>query len=98
MLISRTFLKLSFAIIFIAVKAINAPATAQFTSKNGISAVVTTERARAELVAHAPQGVAAGLDDKITPSAALAHVLEEFWRFWSAHDADLDAARGRDGG
>jgi thiol:disulfide interchange protein len=57
-----------FAILFIAIQTINTPAIAKFTSKNGASSVITTERARAELLAHAPQGVAASLDDKITPN------------------------------
>ena len=65
---SRTLLKSLFAIICIAVQAINTPAKAQFSSKNNFPAVVTTERVRAELLAHAPQGVTASLDDKITPN------------------------------
>ena len=68
MLISRTYPKALFAIIFIATQAINTLANAQFTSKNDLKPVVTTERARAELLAHAPQGVTAGNDDKITPN------------------------------
>jgi thiol:disulfide interchange protein len=68
MLISRTFSKTLFAIIFIAIQAINTPATAQFTSKNEVKSIVTTERARAELMAHAPQGVTTSNDDKITPN------------------------------
>jgi thiol:disulfide interchange protein/DsbC/DsbD-like thiol-disulfide interchange protein len=68
MLISRTFSVTLFAIIFIAFQAINTPATAQFTSKNEIKSVVTTERVRAELLAHAPQGVNTSNDDKITPN------------------------------
>ena len=60
------------AILFIAIQAINTTATAQIISKNGVSHVVVTERARAELLAHAPQGINTGitasLDDKITPN------------------------------
>jgi thiol:disulfide interchange protein len=56
------------AIFFIVIQAINTPANAQFTPKNGVSSVVTTERARAELMAHAPQGVTPSSDDKITPN------------------------------
>jgi thiol:disulfide interchange protein/DsbC/DsbD-like thiol-disulfide interchange protein len=68
MLMSRTLLKSLFTIIFIAIQAINTPAKAQFSSKSGASSVVTTERVRAELLAHAPQGVTASNDDKITPN------------------------------
>jgi thiol:disulfide interchange protein/DsbC/DsbD-like thiol-disulfide interchange protein len=57
-----------FAIVFITVQAINTPATAQFISKNEYKSVVTTERVRAELLAHAPQGVTLSNDDKITPN------------------------------
>ncbi len=64
----RIILKTLFTIIFIAIQAINTPATAQFFSKNNFSSVVTTERVRAELLAHAPQGVTASLDEKITPN------------------------------
>jgi thiol:disulfide interchange protein len=66
--ISNTFYTIKFAILLIAIQSINTQATAQFASKNSISAVVTTERARAELMAHAPQGVTATNDDKITPN------------------------------
>jgi thiol:disulfide interchange protein len=48
-----------FATVFIAACAISTPAIAQFSSKNGAS-VVTTPQVRAELLAHAPQGVAPG--------------------------------------
>ena len=68
MLMSSTLYKSLFAIILIAAQAINTPAFAQFTSKNDVKSVVTTERARAELLAHAPQGVNTSLDDKITPN------------------------------
>jgi thiol:disulfide interchange protein/DsbC/DsbD-like thiol-disulfide interchange protein len=76
MLMSRIFSKSFFAIIFIAIQAINTPATAQISGQNSLSfsgsgkaqSVVTTERVRAELLAHAPQGVSASLDDKITPN------------------------------
>ncbi len=77
---SRTFFKTLFAIIFIAIQAINTPAIGQnapqnvaqsglsFSSSTKAQPVVTTERVRAELMAHAPQGVTASLDDKITPN------------------------------
>ena len=84
MLMPRTFFKTLFAIIFIAIKAINTPAIAQnitqnitqnstqsnlsFSSSTKAQPVVTTERVHAELMAHAPQGVAASADDKITPN------------------------------
>ncbi len=68
MLMSRIILKTLFTIIFIAIQAINTPATAQFSSKNSYSSIVTTERVRAELLAHAPQGVNASNGDKITPN------------------------------
>jgi DsbC/DsbD-like thiol-disulfide interchange protein/cytochrome c biogenesis protein CcdA len=57
-----------FAILFVAIQAINTPAIAKFTSKDNLSFVVTTDRVRAELLAHAPQGVTASNDDKITPN------------------------------
>ena len=63
-----TSIKLLFAINLIAFQAINTPANAQFVSKNELKSVVTTERVRAELLAHAPQGVTASNDDKITPN------------------------------
>ncbi len=47
-------------------QAINTPAIAQFSSKAGLTSVVTTERVRAELLVQAPQGVTASNDDKIT--------------------------------
>jgi thiol:disulfide interchange protein len=86
MLISRIFLKIVFAITLVAVQAINTPAKAQFDSKNDLKTVVTTERARAELMAHAPQGVTASSDDKITPNTVwvglqLAH-QPEWHTYW----------------
>ena len=48
---------LLFAILFIAINIIPVSVRAQFTSKNGISSVVTTEQVRAELIAYAPQGI-----------------------------------------
>ena len=65
-----------FAIFFIAAQAVNTPAKAQNAAQNGTQialnssnkSVLTTERVRAELLAHAPQGVTASLDDKITPN------------------------------
>lgn len=65
----RAALRLLFALFFIAFSAGWASANAQFLSKFGASssssssaagAVVNTERVRAELVAHAPEGVAPG--------------------------------------
>ncbi len=59
--------RIFYAILLIAISAWWTGANAQFFSKSsasssasGASAVVTTERVRAELVAHAPQGVAPG--------------------------------------
>ena len=61
-----------FAIFFIAIQAINTPAKAQnslsISSSKNLQSVVTTERVRAELLAHAPQGVTASNDEKITPN------------------------------
>ncbi len=63
---SRLSTRLLFAILFIAASACWTSARAQLFSKSGASnapgasAVVTTPRVRAELVAHAPQGVAPG--------------------------------------
>ena len=76
MLTSRFSLKLIFALLLIAVQAINTPATAQNSLKIGNSLaarpVATTERVRAELMAHAPQGVTSSPDNKdsdtITPN------------------------------
>ena len=68
MLFLKSPIHLVFAIFFVAVQAINTPAIAQFSSKIGLTSVVTTERVRAELLAHAPQGVTASSDDKITPN------------------------------
>ena len=70
----RPSIKLLLAINLIAIQAINTPAKAQNTAQNGAQiglnstnkSVVTTERVRAELLAHAPQGVTASNDDKIT--------------------------------
>jgi DsbC/DsbD-like thiol-disulfide interchange protein/cytochrome c biogenesis protein CcdA len=60
-----------FTILFIATQAVNTYAIAQNNTPIGLNSthksVVTTERVRAELMAHAPQGVAASSDDKITP-------------------------------
>ena len=61
--ISSTFryVKFLIATIFVAIQAISTPATGQNISTSSIStakSVVTTERVRAELMAHAPQGVA----------------------------------------
>jgi thiol:disulfide interchange protein/DsbC/DsbD-like thiol-disulfide interchange protein len=53
----RPYLRL--ASFLIAACALSAPALAQFSSKTG-SSVVTTPQVRAELLAHAPQGVAPG--------------------------------------
>ena len=65
-------LKSVFAILFVANFLINTPATAQnslqIASSQSAKPVVTTERVRAELMAHAPQGVTASNDDKITPN------------------------------
>ena len=65
--LSRFATRLLFALLFIAASALWTGANAQLFSKSGASnsasgtsAVVTTERVRAELVAHAPQGVAPG--------------------------------------
>ena len=65
--LSRFAARLLFALLFIASSALWTGANAQLFSKSGASnsasgtsAVVTTERVRAELVAHAPQGVAPG--------------------------------------
>ena len=76
MLITRTTYKTLFAIIFIAIQAINTPANSQntvqsslsFSSSSKAQSVVTSDRVRAELLAHAPQGVTASNDDKITPN------------------------------
>ena len=61
-----------FAIFFIAIQAINTSAKAQnslsISSSKNLQSVVTTERVRAELLAHAPQGVTASNDEKITPN------------------------------
>jgi thiol:disulfide interchange protein/DsbC/DsbD-like thiol-disulfide interchange protein len=64
----KSVLNTLYAILFIALQAIITPATAQFSSKNEVKSIVTTERARAELMAHAPQGVTPSNDDKITPN------------------------------
>ena len=86
-LLLNTLITIIIAILFIAIKAINTPAIAQFTSKNDLKPVVTTERARAELLAHAPQGVTASNDDKITPNTVwvglqLAHqpLWHTYWK------------------
>ena len=76
MLTSRFSIRLLFALLLIAVQAINTPATAQNSLKISASQparpVVVTERVRAELMAHAPQGVNGGMggsnDDKIGPN------------------------------
>ncbi len=82
-------LKLVFAILFVANYAINTPATAQFDAKSSLKPVVTTERVRAELMAHAPQGVNVNelhTGDKITPNTVwvglqLAH-QPEWHTYW----------------
>lgn len=65
--LTRSAARVLFAIIFIAISSYWTGARAQFFSPSAASgsapaasAVVTTERVRAELVAHAPQGVAPG--------------------------------------
>lgn len=80
MLTSRFPVKLVFAILLIAIKVINTPAIAQnnlsiaaqnnlqITNSQSAKPVVKTERVRAELMAHAPQGVIPGNDDKIGPN------------------------------
>jgi thiol:disulfide interchange protein/DsbC/DsbD-like thiol-disulfide interchange protein len=66
------FIKFILAIFLIAIQAINTPANAQNSTKIELNStstsVLTTERVRAELLAHAPQGVTASNDDKITPN------------------------------
>ena len=61
-----------FAIFFIAAQAVNVPALAQNSTQIGLNSsnknFLTTERVRAELLAHAPQGVTASQDEKITPN------------------------------
>src|SRR5690606_29150088 len=63
---SRLSARLLFALLFMATSALWTGANAQLFAKpgassaSGASAVVTTPRVRAELVAHAPQGVAPG--------------------------------------
>ena len=54
--------RLFFALLFIAVSALSTGANAQFSQKSSAAAgsVVTTPYVRAELLAHAPQGVAPG--------------------------------------
>ncbi len=83
--------KLLFAIILIAIQAIITQATGQNQSLSVATtgtSVVTTERVRAELMAHAPQGVAVS-GDKIDANTVwvglqlahqpqLAHLLEKF--------------------
>jgi thiol:disulfide interchange protein len=86
MLTSSPLFKTISAIIFIAVQAINTSAIAQFNVKNDSKSVVTTERARAELMAHAPQGVTSSSDDKVTPNTVwvglqLAH-KPEWHTYW----------------
>ena len=90
----KSVLNTLFAILFIAIQAINTPATAQFTSKNEVKSIVTTERVRAELMAHAPQGITVSSDDKITPNTVwvglqLAH--QPHWHtYWkNAGDSGL---------
>jgi thiol:disulfide interchange protein len=86
MLKSRSFLKFVFASLLIASYSINTSARAEFSLKNDLKSVVTTERARAELMAHAPQGVTASNDDNITPNTVwvglqLAH-QPEWHTYW----------------
>ncbi len=72
----KTSLTSYFALFLIATQAVNTLASAQNAPQNSIQiglnssnkSVVSTERVRAELLAHAPQGVAASQDDKITPN------------------------------
>jgi DsbC/DsbD-like thiol-disulfide interchange protein len=69
-------LQFTLAIFFIAAQAVNTPAIAQNSTQIGLNSsnksVLTTERVRAELLAHAPQGINTGAtasqDDKITPN------------------------------
>ena len=72
MLGKNSFIKFISAIFFIAIQAINTPAIAQNGTQIGLNSsnksVLTTQRVRAELLAHAPQGVTASNDDKITPN------------------------------
>ncbi|MEY4425885.1 MAG: hypothetical protein RL535_183 [Pseudomonadota bacterium] len=75
----KSSLRVIFAIFFIAIQAINTSANAkndenivQNSIQIGLNSqnksVLTTERVRAELLAHAPQGVTASQDDRITPN------------------------------
>ncbi len=93
----RSPLKTLFAIIFIASQAVNTLASAQFVTEKGtkpVTSVVTTERVRAELMAHAPQGVVVNSDDKITPNTVwvglqLAH-QPQWHTYWkNAGDSGL---------
>ena len=69
-------IKLILAIFFIASQAVNTLAIAQNSTQIGLNSsnsanksVLTTQRVRAELLAHAPQGVTTGNnDDKISPN------------------------------
>ena len=65
-------MKFLITIFFIALQAINTPAigqnSLQITNSKSAKPVVTTERVRAELMAHAPQGVTSSNDEKIGPN------------------------------
>ena len=63
MISSTNPLRAFFAIFFIAACTLSTGARAQFGSSNSAKSVVTTEQVRAELMAHAPQGVVADAND-----------------------------------
>ena len=63
MISSTNPLRALFAIFFIAACTLSTGARAQFGSSNSAKSVVTTEQVRAELMAHAPQGVVADAND-----------------------------------
>jgi hypothetical protein len=91
------FTRLLSAIVFVAAYAVSTGSAAQ-----NAKSVVVTDQVRAELLAHAPEGVAPGkpvwLGLQITHKPEWHTYWKNAGRFRPAHRAALDAAHRRDGG
>jgi len=77
----RHSLRIFFAAVFIAACAISTGSNAQFGTDSGAKSVVVTEQVRAELMAHAPQGVGPDSANLMWVGLQLAH-KPEWHTYW----------------
>ena len=77
----RHSLRIFFATVFIAACAISTESNAQFGTDSGAKSVVVTEQVRAELMAHAPQGVGPDSANLMWVGLQLAH-KPEWHTYW----------------